>query len=71
MGVRTAERMTGVSMVSLLGSDALHYTAMRGSLRGSGPISGKRTRKPSAVSTYPRRIRELMRLSRSLISYAG
>src|SRR6266852_7010118 len=44
MGVRTAERMTGVSMVSLLGSDAPYYTAMRGRLlRSRGSISGNPT----------------------------
>src|SRR5216684_3003850 len=49
MGVRTAERMTGVSMVSLLRSDALHYTATRGRLRSRGPIPGNPTsRRPLA-----------------------
>src|SRR5713101_6405058 len=49
MGVRTAERMTGVSMVSLLGSDEPYYTAMRRGLRSRGSISGNPTsRRPLA-----------------------
>src|SRR6266568_8728699 len=45
MGVRTAERMTGISMVNLLRSDEPYYTAMRGRPRSRGSISGNPTSK--------------------------
>src|SRR6266849_5991710 len=48
MGVRTAERMTGISelMVSLQQSDALHYTAMQGRRLQQRKNSGGGTLRP-------------------------
>src|SRR6266581_3095900 len=70
MGVRTAERMTGVSMVSLLGSDALHYTAMRGGLRSNAPISGNPTSRRPLVWRLKSHSAEMMVVSDTIRSEA-